>query len=156
MPGDFRRCANIRDLKNRRQDIDGRYLRRDLLDGAEIHGRLDDERNEKRRVVEEQTVREFLVLSETLPVVARQNNCASIIQTLILEECREPAYLLVAIRHLPIVRTRLETRAERFRRPIGIVWIVQMNPNKERVGSGRLEPGDGFVHHLGSGTFKLV
>ena len=103
-------------------------------------------------VIDEVPVRAFAMTAERFAVVAGDDQNRLLIQSGVLQPRHEAADLLIGKRDLAIVETRQTAAAElgeqRFRRLVGAVRVVQMNPGEEGAILAPLQPRERGIHHL--------
>src|SRR5258706_13574775 len=92
---------------------------------------MDNHRHVQRGIVNKKTVVFFAVLAKAFPVIASEHDNGVSIQAIRLEKSNKPAYLRVRKSNFAVVRTLFVLFAVGSRRPIGIVRVVEMHPEKE-------------------------
>ena len=87
--------------ENRRHDIDNAYL---VVDDSRRHARSGhDQRNVRRRLIDEESVRLFLVLSERLTVIADDDDEGVVEAAISLERAEETSELDIGVCDLGVV-----------------------------------------------------
>ncbi len=105
-------------------------------------GRSDDQRDVDRRVVDEEPVRQLPVIAEPLAVIPGDDDERIVEQTAILEKPPETAEERIGVGHFAVIRPPLVLRQIGFGRGVGIVRVVEVEPDKEgSVVVALLEPG---------------
>ena len=94
--------------------------------------RLHDERDVHGRIVDEETVLFFAVLSKGFAVIAEENDQRIVIEVVggMLEPGEEPTQLAVRVGDFALIGLLRILRAERFGRVIGAVRVVEMEPEE--------------------------
>src|ERR1700674_1876741 len=135
--------GNPREPKNRRRYSS--YLGNVLISAGLIPAlrwRLNNQRYVQRRIVEKESVLLLSVFSQRLPVIAGHHHQDSVVQSGIFQPFNEPAELLVSIGNLTVIRMVCKLGAERLRRFIRAVRVVQVQPQEEWPLGLLLQPRD--------------
>src|SRR5258706_1731409 len=94
---------------------------------------MDNHRHVQRGIVNKKTVVLFAVFAKAFPVIASEHDSGVSIQAIRLEKSNKPAYLRVRKSNFAVVGTLSVFFAVGNWRPIRIVWVVEMHPEKEFV-----------------------
>ena len=94
----------------------------------------DHERHPQRRLVDEIAVHVFAVLAQRLAVIGRDNHQCAIERAALAQGADQTADELVGPGDRPVVRPAGVLRRVGFRRQVGRVRIVEVDPGKESVG----------------------
>jgi len=130
----IRQRRPIGEIQQRGRQIDPAHERRDPAAGREAPAPRDDHRDAERRFVDEHGVRVLAVLAEALAVIAddrddRRRETAGTIQPV---EHRSDHFIVE--RDLAVVEASGKRLAERRRRIVGVMRVVQVKPREERRG----------------------
>src|ERR1035438_49417 len=117
---------------------------------------MNEHRNMQRRIVQKEAVRLLSMLAQTFSVISRKNDQSIPIQALSFKIRDKTTDLRVREGDLAIVQPILILLAVRRRRPIRIVWIVQVHPQEEFVPYILSQPIQSNIRHHISGTFHLL
>ena len=118
-------------LQDGRHDVDERDELRALDTVELLEGCGDDKRHMCRRFVDEETVLDLTVLSQTLAMISRQHNEGVIRNTTTAESFQKSADLGVRVGNLTQVWLARVLRTVRFGRRIRRMRVVQVHPKKE-------------------------
>src|ERR1035437_1830387 len=107
-----------------------------------LRWRLDNQRYAQRRIVEKESVLLLPVISQRLPVIAGRYHQGSLVQPGVFQPFNQPAELLVRIGNLAVIGMICESAAERLRRMIRAVRVVEVQPQEEWLLGSLLQPSD--------------
>src|SRR6267143_1201134 len=112
--------------------------------------RLQNQRDAYGRIVDEETVLSFTVLSKGFAVVAEEDDQGIVIETVggLLEPGKQPTQLAVRVGDFALIGLLRVLRAERFGRVIRTVRVVEMEPEEKRLILVSLQPANSVVHTL--------
>ena len=80
------------------------------------------------RVVHEETVLLFSMLSQRLAVIAQGCDEGGIVELVLLEPDNQPAEFVIGVRDFTVIEMISVLRAIRFGRVVGAMRIVEMQP----------------------------
>src|SRR5260370_26011795 len=102
---------------------------------ARAFWRLPDDRDAHGRIVDEETVLSFAVLSKGFAVIAEEDDQGIVIEAVggLLEPGEEPSQLAVRVGDFALIGLLRVLRAERFGWVIRTVRVVEMEPEEQRL-----------------------
>ena len=91
-----------------------------------------DHRNTHGRLIDENGVGEFAMLTETFTVIRQEDQDSVLIATRLAKRVHDPAYLRIGKCDLAVIRPAGEPLAVRRRRIVGRVRVVEVHPREKR------------------------
>src|SRR5260370_11641259 len=138
-------------LEYRWSDLNGFHGVSDALcSQARVLRRFQKERDTHGRIVDEEAVFFFAVLSKGFAVIAEEDDQGIVIEAVggLLEPGEEPSQLAVRVGDFALIGLLRVLRAERFGRVIRTVRVVEMEPEEKRLIWMSFKPANGVVHAL--------
>ena len=125
---------------------------RDATDAVRDARSDENERNVHRGLIEQIAMLLLAMLAETFAVIAGEHDRDRTVH-LLLKRGSESSELSIHERNLAVVRLFRIAAAKRFRRRVGIVRIVVVDPEKERLRRRPLQKVDRAIRRLLRGPF---
>src|SRR5208282_1201593 len=128
-------------LQDGRSDVNGTHHRVNHSWGLRSLSRQpEDQRHVRGGVIEKKTVFGLVVFAQRFTMVAQKYDEGVIVKASLLERPQYPPQLLVGVGNLAVIKAARVLAAERLRRIVRAVGIVEVKPGEERLRSAVRKP----------------
>src|ERR1035438_6309562 len=144
----FRWNREIHFLQQRRRYVDQLNAILDLLSGSGCMGKLDQQRHVDGLIVEKNAVGIFAVLAERLAVVGHYGYDCTVVQAAQFQLPDQLSDRCILVGDSPVVEGRRIPGLVGFRWIVGIMRVVEMNPNEKWAFRMLGQPGQRMPHNF--------
>src|SRR4051794_25870318 len=102
----------------------------------------------KGRIVDKEAMGLLPVFSESLPVISAEHNQGTVVCAPLLQIPEQASQLSIGECNFAIVRIGAVFLIERRWRVVGMMWVINMNPQEKWTLSRFGQPFEGMIDHI--------